>query len=65
MTTDTGNPDEAESTHVALERHELDQLLAVATMYVNAFEPDELMSLPAKLLLQDVEAILERYGRRY
>ncbi len=63
--TDTGNPGEAESTHVALERHELDLLLAVATMYVNAFEPDELMSLPAKLMLQDVEAILERYGRRY
>ena len=50
---------------VTLPRYELDQLLAVATMYVNAFEPDELMTLPAKLMFQDVEAILERYGRRY
>jgi len=64
MTADTGKPDgEAES--VTLPRYELDLLLAVATTYVDAFEPDELMTLPAKLLLQDVEAILERYGRRY
>ena len=49
---------------MTLPRYELDQLLAVATIYVNAFEPDELMDLPAKLMLQEVEAILERYGRR-
>ena len=49
---------------VTLPRYELDQLLAVATIYVNAFEPDEMMDLPAKLMLQEVEAILERYGRR-
>ena len=50
---------------VTLPRYELDQLLAVATMYIDAFEPDEMMSLPAKLRLQEVEAIVERYGRRY
>ena len=64
MNADTGNPDD-EPENVTLPRHELDLLLAVATMYVNAFEPDEMMSLPAKLMLQDVEAILDRYGRRY
>ena len=51
--------------NVTLPRYELDQLLAVATMYIDAFEEDELMSLPAKLRLQEVEAIVERYGRRY
>ena len=50
---------------MTLPRYELDQLLAVATMYIDAFEPDEMMSLPAKLMLQEVEAIVERYGRRY
>ena len=49
---------------MTLPRYELDQLLAVATIYVNAFEPDEMMDLPEKLRLQEVEAILERYGRR-
>ena len=64
MATNTGKPD-AEMESVTLQRHEFDQLLAVATMYVNAFEEDEMMSLPAKLFLQDIESILERYGRRY
>lgn len=54
-----------EPENVAIPRYELDQLLAVATMYVDAFSPDEMMTLPEKLALQDVEAILERYGRRY
>jgi hypothetical protein len=40
-------------------------LLAVATMYVNAFSEDEMMTLPEKLRLQEIEAILERHGRRY
>ena len=57
--------DPAETESATLLRYELDCLLAVATMYVNAFAEDELMTLPAKLLLQDVEAILGRYGRRY
>lgn len=50
---------------VAMPRHELDQLLAVATMYVDAFRDDELMTLPQKLALQDMEAILDKYGCRY
>lgn len=59
-----GKPDD-EPESVTLPRYELELLLAVATTYVDAFAPDEMMTLPGKLLLQDVEAILERYGRRY
>lgn len=54
-----------DSEPVTIPRHVLDQLLAVATMYVDAFDEDELMTLPEKLALQYVEAILDRYGRRY
>jgi hypothetical protein len=50
---------------VTVPRYELDLLLAVATIYVDAFGPDEMLTLAGKLLLQDVEAILDRYGRRY
>ena len=50
---------------VTVPQYELDLLLAVATLYVDAFEPDEMLTLPGKLLLQDVEVILARYGRRY
>ena len=57
--TETG--DEA----VTISRYDLDQLLAAATVYVEAFEPDEMMTLPGKLALQEVEAVLEKYGRRY
>ena len=46
-------------------RHEFDQLLAVATLYVNAFTDDERMSLTEKLRLQEVDAILDQYGKRY
>ena len=54
-----------ELENVTLPRYELDQLLGVATLYVDAFTPDEMMTLPGTLGLQDIEAILERYGRRY
>lgn len=50
---------------VAIPHRHLDLLLAVATLYVDAFGPDEMMTLAGKLLLQDVEAILDTYGRRY
>lgn len=50
---------------VTIPQYELDLLLAVATLYVDAFGPDEMMTLAGKLLLQDVEAILDTYGRRY
>lgn len=50
---------------VAIPRYELDYLLAAATVYVEAFEPDEMMTLPGKMALQEVEAVLEKYGKRY
>ena len=50
---------------VTIPQYELDQLLAVATMYVDAFAPDEMLTLPGKLALQEVESILGKYGRRY
>jgi hypothetical protein len=50
---------------VTIERADLDQLLAVATLYVSAFGEDEMMTLPEKLRLQEVESILEKHGRRY
>lgn len=50
---------------VTISHSELAQFLAVATMYVDAFQDGELMTLPEKLALQDVEALLEKYGRRY
>ena len=46
-------------------RHEFDQLLAVATLYVGAFTEDEMMTLPEKFAFQEVEAILGKYGKRY
>lgn len=50
---------------VTIARYELDYLLAAATVYVKAFEPDEMMTLPGKMMLQEVEGILEKYGKRY
>ena len=45
-----------------IEPGDLQQLLAVAALYVDAFEDDEMMSLPEKLRLQEVEAVLARHG---
>lgn len=50
---------------VTISQYEMDLLLAIATMYLEAFTGDELMTLPGKLLLQDVEDILAVYGKRY
>jgi hypothetical protein len=44
---------------------EIEALLAVATLYVDAFKPDEKMSWAEKLRLQHIEEILDRHGRRY
>lgn len=41
------------------------QLLAVATLYISAFQDDELMSLPEKLRLQEIEDIVERHRKKY
>lgn len=37
---------------------DLQQLLAVAQLYVTAFDDDETMTLPEKLRLQEIERIL-------
>jgi hypothetical protein len=50
---------------VTIFRYELDQLLAAATVYVEAFEPDEMLTLPGILALQEIETVLEKYGKRY
>jgi hypothetical protein len=50
---------------VALPRRDLDCLLAVATLYLNSFTDDELMTLPEKFRHQDVEEVVKRHGRRY
>ena len=51
--------------NVTLTRGDLDCLLAVATLYLNSFTDDELMTLPGKFLYQDVEDVVKRHGRRY
>jgi len=51
--------------HVPVPRRDLDILLAGATLYVDSFNPDEMVTLPQKLVLQDVEEVVKRYGRRY
>ena len=50
---------------VPLPRRDLDCLLAVATLYLNSFTEDELMTLPEKFRYQDVEEVVKRHGRRY
>jgi hypothetical protein len=49
----------------ALTDTETKALLAVATMYVDAFKEDETMTLPERMRLQEIEDILDRHGRRY
>ncbi len=56
---------QTEEELVVVDRVSLDLLLAVATLYVKSFAPDEFVTLPEKLNIQYVEEILERYGRRY
>lgn len=43
---------------------EVEALLSVATLYVDSFKDDESMSLPELMRFQEVEAIVDRYGRR-
>lgn len=50
---------------VTVPRADLDTLLSVATLYVQAFGSDEQMSLTEKLAVQNVEEVLGRHGRRY
>jgi hypothetical protein len=50
---------------VAIDRAELDRLLAVATLYLNSFTDDDTMTIGEKFVHQDIEAVVEKYGRRY
>jgi hypothetical protein len=50
---------------VTIPRYDLDVLLAVATMYVKAFSDNEMMTLPERMRLQEVEALVGHYGERY
>jgi len=50
---------------VSIPVDDLDLLLAAATLYVESFSPAEYMSLAERLHLHEVEALLDRYGRRY
>jgi hypothetical protein len=50
---------------VTIPQYHLDQLLAVATLYIEAFAEDEMMTLPGKMLLQEIEDIVALYGKRY
>lgn len=58
----TGRDTTAEQ--LLMPRADLDTLLAVATMYIDAFGQDELMSLTERMRLQEVEDVVGRYGRR-
>jgi hypothetical protein len=49
----------------ALTETEIEALLAVATLYVDSFKQDELMTLPERMRLQEIEDLLDRHGRRY
>ena len=57
--------DRARLENVSVPRGDLDCLLAVATLYLTSFTDDEMMTLPEKMRLQDVEDVVHRYGRRY
>ena len=50
---------------VTIDRADLDQLLAVATLYIGAFREDETMTLPERMRLQMVEDVVEKLGKRY
>ncbi len=57
--------EEAAPEEVTVPRAELEALLAVATLYAEAFSEDEMMALPQLMRLQEVDRILERHGKRY
>ncbi len=56
---------EETAERAGISQADLDTLLAVATLYIEAFREDEMMTLPEKLRLQEVEDVVERYGKRY
>lgn len=44
---------------------DVEELLAVATIYLDTFGESEMMTLPAKARLQKIEEIVQRRGKRY
>jgi hypothetical protein len=46
-------------------KRDVESLLVVATLYLDAFTDDDLMALPEKMRHQEVEEIVQRRGRRY
>ena len=54
-----------EQPQITVSRTEWDALLAVATQYVDAFADGEMMTLPERMRLQEVEDILAAHGKRY
>jgi hypothetical protein len=50
---------------VAVPKYDFEGLLAVATLYVEMIPDDAMMTLPEKMRLQEIEDIVERYGKRY
>jgi len=50
---------------VTLPTTDLDHLLAVATLYLESFGPEEKYSFVGLMALQEIETVVERYGRRY
>jgi len=50
---------------ITVDRAEWEAVLAVATTYVEAFSPDEMMTLGERMRLQEIEDILAKHGKRY
>lgn len=48
-------------TDVTVTRYDLDTLLAVARLYLDAFTDEEPFTLPEALVYQDVEAAVAKY----
>ena len=55
----------ADAEMVTVPKYDFEGLLAVATLYVEMIPDDATMTLPEKMRLQEVEDIVERYGKRY
>lgn len=56
--------DPEEQTVVVL-KSEWESLLAVGTLYVDSFGPDEMVTFPERFFLQGIEEIVEKHGKRY
>lgn len=50
---------------VTVPKSDFDQLLAVATLYLDAFTDDDQTSYVESARVAEVAEVVERYGRRY